>query len=260
MDTLQRFVNANIWLSRIIDSALPYRLRQDGNKTFIAEILPTAVSQGDVVYDLGGGSRPFVTLAQKRQLSLTVIGLDLSAEELAAAPAGIYDRTIVADLCTFTGSGDADVIICQATLEHVPDTKGTMRALASTAKPGGRIFIFAPSRNALFARLNMLMPEGIKRLLLFTIFPIKAQGHDGFRAYYNNCTPREIEALASANGFEIEERHLFWISSYFMAFTPAYIAWRLWQGLNWLLLGDNAAETFIFVLRKKWAVVSVPAN
>lgn len=242
-------IDANVKLSRALDSILPARVREDGNKTFTSEFLPRAVKIGSTVYDLGGGSRPFVTLEDKKRLGLTVVGLDVDAEELAAAPPGIYDYKIVADLCTFEGSGDADVVICQATLEHVPDTAGAMRALATTVKPGGRIFIFAPCRNALFARLNLALPQRIKKCALYALFPKKAQGHDGFKAYYDRCTPREIEVLAAANGLEIEECRLFWISSYFTVFTPAFLAWRAWQGMSYLVIGENAAETFVYVLK-----------
>ena len=250
MGFTRTLIDTNVGLSRLLDTALPARLREDGNKTFVREFLPRAVNPGDTVYDLGGGSRPFVTLADKQRLELTVVGLDIDADELAAAPAGIYDRQIAADLCTFDGPGDADVVVCQATLEHVPDTAGAIRALASTIKPGGRIFIFAPSRNALFARLNRALPEGVKRRALYALFPDKAEGHDGFKGYYDRCTPREIEQLAAANGLVVDERRLFWISSYFMVFTPAFAAWRAWQGIAYALLGKNAAETFIYVLRK----------
>lgn len=247
---IKSVVDANVRLSRRLDGFLPAQVRRDGNKTFTSEILPRAFSSGDVVYDLGGGSRPFVSATEKRRLDLTVVGLDIDAAELAAAPAGVYDRTIAADLCAFEGYGDADVVICQAVLEHVPDTAAAMRALASTIKLGGRIYIFAPSRNALFARLNMVLPESIKLRLLFSLFPHKAEGHDGFKAYYDRCTPKEIEALAASNGLVVEERHLFWTSSYFSVFTPVYVAWRVSQALAYLFVGNNAAETFVYILRK----------
>jgi SAM-dependent methyltransferase len=250
MSLARSFINSNIWLSRAVDRVLPAAVRADGNKTFIAEYLPRAMNKGEKIYDLGGGSRPFVDLASKRRLNLTVVGVDISAEELAAAPAGIYDRKIAADLCTFIGSGDADCVVCQALLEHVPDGAGAIRAIATTLKPGARAFIFAPSRNAVFARLNLLLPQHLKERVLFRLFPKKAEGHDGFRAYYDRCTPRDLEALAVANGLMVEERRLFWISSYFSIFAPAYVLWRAIQGVLYLVLGHNAAEAYIYVLRK----------
>lgn len=247
---LSQFVGLNRRLSAAIDSLLPETLRRDGNGTFLREVLPHAVRPNDLVYDLGGGSRPYLSTERKSALGARVVGLDIDAAELAAAPAGAYDRVIAHDLCTFQGAGDADVIICQATLEHVPDTAGAMRAMASTVRPGGRIYIFAPCRNALFARLNRVLPEDLKRRLLFALFPHKGEGHDGFKAYYDRCTPSQIEALARANGLHVEQRRLFWMSSYFTVLVPAFLAWRLMQLLSYLVMREDAAETFIYVLRK----------
>jgi 2-polyprenyl-6-hydroxyphenyl methylase/3-demethylubiquinone-9 3-methyltransferase len=244
------FVAANLRLSAFLDGFLPARLREDGNDYFLREYVPRALQPQATVYDIGGGSRPCVSAEDKTRLGLRVVGLDLSSDELAAAPAGVYDRTIAADLCTYVGDQRADTVICQATLEHVTNTPGAVRGLASAVRPGGRVFIFAPSRNALFARLNLLLPDALKRRILFALFPHKAEGHDGFKAYYDNCTPAAIERLAETSGLEVVERRLFWTSSYFKVFTPAFILWRLWQGVAFVFLRGNAAETFAYVLRK----------
>ena len=107
-------------------------MRQDGNQEFKAIVVPSLLRPGLRVYDLGGGSNPYLDPATKAQQNLFVVGLDISEAELLAAPPGAYDRTIAADLCSFRGQGDADLVICQATLEHVPDTAGAIRAVAET--------------------------------------------------------------------------------------------------------------------------------
>jgi 2-polyprenyl-6-hydroxyphenyl methylase/3-demethylubiquinone-9 3-methyltransferase len=247
---LSKFIFFNQTLSQNFDRLLPKKLRKDGNGTFLREILPSAVGRGDIVYDLGSGSQPYFSPEGKEKIGAIVVGLDIDSAELAGAETGSYDRTIVHDLCTFEGVADANVVICQATLEHVPDTTGAIRAITSTLAPGGRAFIFAPCRNAAFARLNIILPEALKRKILFSLFPSKAEGHDGFKAYYDKCTPSAIERLARENGLEVDERHVFWMSSYFTIFFPAFVAWRLTQLISWLILRDDAAETFIFVLRK----------
>lgn len=250
----RKFLRANYTVSRWIDSFLPAKLRQDGNEFFLSDVLPRALQADSTVYDLGGGSRPCVSREQKARLGLRLVGLDVSGDELAAAPAGTYDQAIVADLCTYTGSGTADSVICQATLEHVPDTVGAMRGLATCVRPCGAVYLFAPCRNAVFARMNLILPERLKQFMLFNLFPEKAKGHDGFRAFYDHCTPGQIEAIARSNGLEIEERRLFWTSSYFFIFTPAYLLWRIWQGLAYLVIGKDAAESFVYVLRKSHEV------
>ncbi len=128
-----------------------------------------------------------------------------------------------------------------------------------TVKPGGRVCVFAPSRNAAFARINRLLPDSVRTTVLFSLFPSKAHGHDGFRASYDHCTPRDIETLAKANGLVVERRELFWVSSYFMIFTPADLLWRIGQGLYWLLRRDQAAETFAYVLAKTPSPGAAPA-
>lgn len=169
--------------------------------------------------------------------------------ELLAAPKGAYDEIVVADLCTYVGTGSADVVICQATLEHVPDATGAVRVISQMLKPGGKALIFAPSRNAVFARLNLLLPQKWKENMLYFVSP-EVEKHQGFPAFYDKCTPYEIEKLFTQNGLTVIEKHLFWMSSYFMTFLPAFIIWRLWQAVFVVIAGDNAAETFAYVVMK----------
>lgn len=248
---LLSFVRANqaasVWIDRLL---LPDRLRQDGNKTFQSEVLPQHVSSGMRIYDLGGGSQPYFRPNQKASLGLYVTGLDISAEELEASPEGGYDRKIVAELCTFKGPGDADLVVCQATLERLPDTAGAIRAIAETLAPGGKAALFLPCRNAVFARLNLLLPETLKKRLLFALFPHKAKAHDGFKAYYDRYTPHDIADLARQNGLDVQEHQLFWISSYFMVFTPVFLLRRFYQAIAYLIIREQAAETFTVVLQK----------
>lgn len=244
------FVRANIACSNVLERMLPRCLSEDGNKFFLREVIPSVVRDGDIVYDLGGGSRPFISLSDKKRLNASVHGLDIDAAELRAAPDGVYDEMIVHDLCTYEGNGTADAVVCQALLEHVPDTEGAIRAMASIVKPGGRVYLFAPSGNALFAKLNVLLPEKLKRALLFKVFPEKAGGHDGFKAYYDRCIPSQVEHFARKHRLSVEDRKIFWKSSYFSAFLPAYVFWRLYQAVSFLLVQEDASESFIYVLRR----------
>jgi 2-polyprenyl-6-hydroxyphenyl methylase/3-demethylubiquinone-9 3-methyltransferase len=245
------FISVNQKLSASLDYLLPQKIRKDGNISFLTEILPNHLRKHEVIYDLGSGSRPCVTIEQKKSLKLHVTGLDIDETELLLAPRGIYDRIIVADLCNFVGDSEADVVVCQATLEHVKDLAGALRALASCAKNGGRVLIFVPCRNAAFARFNLALPQSVKKKLLYYIFPLKAIGHDGFAAYYDRCTPTQVAEIANQYGLRVEEERTFWKSSYFYVFVPAYLIWRSYQAILYLIIGKDAAETFALVLRKE---------
>lgn len=145
------------------------------------------------------------------------------------------------------GRGDADLVISHCLFEHVSGTDKAWGAVASILKPGGRALIFVPSRNAVFARLNLLLPEGLKRKWLAG--PSGRQ-NGGWRAYYDRCTPRGFRRLATEAGLTVERVRPFYVSGYFRVFAPLYLLWRVWIVLTKTLFGEEAAETFIIVARR----------
>ena len=202
------------------------------------------------VVDVGGGRHPCIGVARKKELALDVIGLDISAAELAAAPEGAYDSTIVSDVANVVSDLKADLVICQALLEHVENIGGAFRAVSSMLRPGGQALIFVPSRNALFARMNLILPEKLKTWLLFTLYP-QARDGQGFRSFYKNCTPRGFADLAASQNLILRERHLYWCSQYFSFCLPLHMLWRIWLLAFEAVRGANAAETFAMVLERR---------
>lgn len=207
------------------------------------------IKQGATVWDLGGGKHPLIDPAVKSDNKLRVVGLDISAEELRAAPAGAYDETVVADISSFRGRGDGDLVFCQALLEHVRDTAAAFKGISSILKPGGKAVIFTPSRNAVFARLNLVIPQRQKERMLFAIYP-DARGQQGFPAHYDRCTPRQFRRMAEAAGLRVTDEHLYYQSNYFNFAFPIHFVWRLWVLLFALVAPASAAETFTMTFTK----------
>lgn len=236
-------------LSRSFDRLLPADYNIDGNSDFKHRFAPTWLKSNTRVVDIGGGKNPFIALDKKQALTIHVTGVDISAQELARAPIGAYDAVLCGDIATIVGPSDADICICQAVLEHVRDVEGAFVSIASFLKPGGVALIFVPSRNAVFARLNLLLPERLKRFLLFTIFP-DTQRDQGFPSYYNRCTPAGFQAMAQAAGLEIQEVKYYYASYYFTFFAPLHVLWRAWILLYRSVAGDQAAETFSVAFKK----------
>ncbi len=246
---IRKFVESQKQLSRAVDSHLPRELWVDGNRDFVDVVVPRYLSPSLTVYDVGGGKHPLVSAEAKRNLALRVIGLDIDERELKRAPAGCYDEIVVADLSSYRGRGDADLVICQALLEHVKNTDGAIAAIGSLLKPGGVALLFVPSKNAPFARLNRALPEALKRALLFSIFPGSSEGH-GFPAYYDRCTPGDMEAMAERHGLRVRDLNAYYQSTYFSFFFPLYVAWRAWTIFGKNVIGAQAAETFTVVLER----------
>ena len=247
---VQGLINGQRRLSHAFDRLLPAEYRVDGRTDFDQTIVPAYIEPAVKVYDVGGGSNPFVTPEIKSKLKLVVIGLDFDEAELHAAPPGVYDATICADLGHYRGVQDTDLVVCRSVLEHVQDCPTAIAGLASMLKPGGRGLIFAPSRNAMFARLNLLLPESLKRRLLFALHPHKDDGHSGFAVFYHKCTPRDAADAANRSNLTVELQKLYFKSSYFNFFAPLYVAWRVWLLSFRALAGRQAAETFAMVLCK----------
>src|SRR5262245_30981448 len=91
--------------SKAFDRLLPAPMRVDGSRFFREVFLASFLEPDQRIVDLGSGRFPCIDEPTKKRLSLHVTGIDASAAELAAAPAGSYDETIVADVTAYRGSG-----------------------------------------------------------------------------------------------------------------------------------------------------------
>jgi len=243
-------VKSQLRLSRLFDRLFPQKFRVDGQEHYQKYILPSYLKDNQVIYDVGGGKRPYLSSRAKKDLNSTVVGLDLDASELRKAPYGCYDSTICADITSFKGKNDADLLICQSLLEHVKNIDAAFAAFASILKPGGLALIFVPNRNALYARLNLLLPQGLKSSVLHAIYP-GTRKKQGFPAYYRKCTPLELKVLALEHGFEIAGEYYYYSSIYFSFFFPLHLFWRLRQLLLYGFFKEQAAETLSLVLKKR---------
>jgi 2-polyprenyl-6-hydroxyphenyl methylase/3-demethylubiquinone-9 3-methyltransferase len=236
-------------MSSQFDKLLPGKYTIDGNHDYRATLVPKYLKNDLIIYDVGGGKSPYLDPEKKKQFNARVIGLDVSLEDLNRAPAGSYDEVICADIMTYRGKRDADIVLCQALLEHVKDVEKAFRSLSGILKPGGLAILFSPNRHSLYARLNRVLPQSIKKLLLHAIFPA-ASRNQGFPAYYNKCTPAEFRKLSEQYNLSIVEERYYYISSYFSFFFPLYLLWRLWVLLLIAFRKERATETFSMVLQK----------
>ncbi|MBT9550647.1 MAG: methyltransferase domain-containing protein [Hydrogenophaga sp.] len=247
---IRKFINFNIRASKLFDQLLPESYKTDGNRDFKNSFALQYITSGTHCIDIGGGKNPFIPNHMKNNKNIYVTGIDIDQDELNQAPKGSYDHIKCADIQHIVGNGDADLCICQAVLEHVPDVEAAFKSMSTLLKPGGIAIIFVPSRNALFARLNLILPEKIKRKILFSIFP-NTQRNQGFPSYYNRCTPVEFRSISEHTNLEVIDSRYYYTSSYFSFFTPLYIAWRFWIIVYKRMMGEQAAETFSMALRKR---------
>jgi 2-polyprenyl-6-hydroxyphenyl methylase/3-demethylubiquinone-9 3-methyltransferase len=247
---LKYFIKLNTKISNLFDSLLPQSFVIDGYHDYSNKIVPRFLNKNLLVYDIGGGKQPHFSSNEKEKFKLTVTGIDISKRELEQAPVGCYDSTIAVDITKHRGSNDGDLVICKALLEHVEDTHSAMLSLSSVVSENGKVLLFIPSRNAIFARINLFLPESLKKMLLYFFFP-RTRYLQGFKAYYDRCTPKAMSQVVQDCGLEVLELKPYFQSGYFSFFFPIHICWRVWTIFYKLLIGINAAETFVMVLGKK---------
>ena len=251
---LERFVDSQRGLCQRIARFLPADYRIDGFSDF-AKLLTPYLTWGARVYDVGGGKRPFIDPSTKATLGLNVVGLDIDENELVSAPGGAYDEIICVDITRYPGRADADVVICKTLLEHVSSTEAALAAIVSILRPEGRAVLFVPSRNAIHARLNLILPEPVRKAILQILYP-QSHTYVGFPAYYDRCTPTDFRRLAAMHGLIVEEQKVYFSGAYCACFVPLYLVWCLWIVAYRWLAKDQAAELFAMVLRKPGYVIT----
>jgi 2-polyprenyl-6-hydroxyphenyl methylase/3-demethylubiquinone-9 3-methyltransferase len=242
---LRRFVASQIATCKSIDRRFFGALTTDGNGEF-CRLVRELITPDAVVADIGGGKTPVFTVGEVAEHRLRVTGVDIDASELARAPAGAYAETVVSAIERCEGPQAHDFVLAQSVLEHVRDGRGAAAGIASLAKPGATIVTFCPCKRAWFARLNLALPEALKRAVLFGVFPEKRE-RQGFPAFYDGCSPAEMIQNMAAAGVSVREVRYFYVSSYFMFFVPLYLLWRVVNYPLIKMFPTRYCETFIFV-------------
>ena len=244
------FINVNRKISRW-QSRAAGRLtgRTNGWQPFIHQVIPSLYQPGLRVLDVGAGREPHVDVETRERFGLHVTGLDISAEELAAAPEGSYDKTIVQDVSGGSLGGPYDLILSTTVLEHVPDTKRAMQNMAAALAPGGIMAHYIPCGNAPFAWLNMKLGNRIAKPLLYALFPEKKM-EGGFPAFYDRCTPKDMVRYSQNASLEIVTQENYFASEYMSFFVPFHLCDLLRQVTMQTLRINQACETFMFIAKK----------
>src|SRR5262245_12771397 len=122
---MRRFIDWNRRVSRwerSVATRLVPESGPDGPVDFRDNVLPGLLAPGLRILDVGGGKYPAISPATKRELGLHVVGLDISAEELAQVAPGAYDSVIVGDVSRVEIPEQFDLVFSRTLLEHVADT------------------------------------------------------------------------------------------------------------------------------------------
>ena len=207
-----------------------------------------ALVAGAIVLDVGSGRRPTIPV-DARPIGVRYVGLDISSDELRAAPPGSYDETHVADVETPLPelAGRFDLIVSWQVLEHVRDMAATLSTLQGYLRPKGVMVLEFTGKWSIPGVLGRIVPARLGRWGLVHLVRRRPEGI--FPAHFDHCSASELRAfLAGASDIRIEPR--FSGAGYFRR-VP--LLGRLWSRLEDLMIRgdhDDLASYYLVVARR----------
>ena len=162
------------------------RYRNDWQVPF-CEAIQSELRPGSVVIDIGGGRHPVIARPDLPP-GATYIGIDLSANELAAAPPEAYDRVLVADVAERQPDleGSADLAVSWAVLEHVVRLDLAISNIRSYLRPGGLFVAQLSGGRSAFALINRAIPHRVAKVAMKQL--LQRDPATVFAAPYDRCT------------------------------------------------------------------------
>ena len=241
---LRRLVAANVFLSNSFVALFhfPPRRRVIGELPQLRDLFKEAQR----VADVGGGKKPWVATANLDVGERRYVGLDIDSDELAAAPSGCYTEAHAIDMTCppphFHGASISSFVAAHSNMFRMSGRRS--QVLRKFWRPMVALTLNCPADAPFF---NLVFPNKLKRWIMHRVFSHKSG--DGFRVFYDSCTPSEICKAAHPLRLNLlgEARH--YRSTYFTFFFPLYLLWRMVTILQYLF-DKNYCESFGLVLTK----------
>jgi SAM-dependent methyltransferase len=149
---------------------------------------------GVSILDVGSGRRPALAPGA-RPRGCRYVGLDVSLDELRAAPADAYDEIVVGDVGQRMRELDDqfDVVISWQVLEHVRSLSSALDNMRQYLHPGGRLVAQLSGRYALFALVARVLPHRIGARAMEKL--LDREPETVFHAWYDDCSYTRLARL-----------------------------------------------------------------
>lgn len=158
--------------------------------------------------EIGGGRDTLFTPEEAWALGLSVTVNDISAAELALAPAEfakVCCDVASPDTMRTVAPGIYDFVYSRMVMEHVRDARQLWANQHAMLAPGGVALAFIPTLYAPPFALNRLVPEAVSSAIVKRLFPDRHADGDNpkFPAHYDHCFGDEakVAPMLRAVGF-----------------------------------------------------------
>lgn len=192
--------------AEVAQGVLPARYAEPWAAPFLGSI-ETTLPEATAILDVGSGASPAIG-PTARPAGSEYVGLDISAAELGRAPAGSYDRTVVADVARRLPDleGAFDLVISWQVLEHVRPLKGVLDNLYAYLRPGGRMVAQLSNTFSIYALISRVVPHRLSSLAMQRL--LGADPADKFPAHYDRCYYGALRRLLDGwSDYEIIPRY-----------------------------------------------------
>ncbi|MEM6886372.1 MAG: methyltransferase domain-containing protein [Verrucomicrobiota bacterium] len=165
-------------------------------------------TQARQVCDIGGGRNPSIdhTFITEHELKYTL--LDISQEELDAAPAAYSKiQADIGDVKVDLPEASYDLCFSKMVAEHIQDGEAFHRNVHRLLKPEGLAIHFFPTLYTLPYVVNLMVPEWLSTVFLKVFNPRDLVQHGKFPAYYSRCYGPIASQLSFLESLDYEIVH-----------------------------------------------------
>ena len=194
------------------------------------------------ILEVGGVDRPMLTKSKNFKYS----GMDIEDKPSCY---DCYDEFIVSSIENRINDS-FDIIFSKTLLEHVPNNRKSIKAMYDGLNSNGVMLHYIPSKNHFYSVCLRLVGARLQKILIKYLRPA-AVSVSGYPAFFDACTPGQMEKLCKTIGFkEIEIIPYYKATDYFAFFVPAYLFVALFENIFEYLKLSQFSSGFILVAKK----------
>lgn len=221
---IHKFVEINKKVCKWFCDAFPKFFREGENYLYVLlSEITKLMNRGNIrrVLEVGGTDRP---LLQKRPY-MQYNGLDIEYKEKCLH---IYDRFFHQSI-EEPIEGYYDLIFSTTLLEHVQNNSLSFKHIYDSLNDSAATIHYLPSKNHPYSVILRLVGAKLQKKIISVLRPWAANV-TGYNAFFDKCSPREMENLLQRIGFkDIEIIPFYRANDYFCFFTPLFILITIWE-------------------------------
>lgn len=239
------FIEFNRRLSKSLERTFPNFFGQPVKyRGRLMKIIQETLAEAECnsVLEVGGVDRPLL----KKSKGYKYVGMDIDERPTCYE---CYDEFIVQSIEDRVEQ-KFDLVFSLTLLEHVPNNELSMESIYNCLNKNGKTVHYVPSKNHFYSICLRLVGPKIQKYLISKIRP-EASEVSGYPAFFNYCSPKEMEKLATKVGFRsVDVIPFYKATDYFSFFLPLYIIVSIFENTFQLFKLSHFSSGFIIVARK----------